>query len=57
MQRSRIALEAGVHSPWVSRVLSELGYEVIVAHAILKASTPISHYRLPCRIRIAQPNP
>jgi len=33
MPRSRIALETGVHSPWVSRVLSELGHEVIVAHA------------------------
>ncbi len=33
MPRSRIALEAGMHSPWVSRLLSELGHEVIVAHA------------------------
>ena len=33
MPRSRIALETGMHSPWVSRVLSELGHEVIVAHA------------------------
>jgi len=33
MPRSRIALETGMHSPWVSRVLSELGQEVIVAHA------------------------
>lgn len=33
MARSRIALETGVHSPWVSRLLSELGHEVIVAHA------------------------
>ena len=31
--RSRIALETGMHSPWVSRVLNELGHEVIVAHA------------------------
>ena len=31
--RSRIALETGMHSPWVSRQLSELGHEVIVAHA------------------------
>jgi len=30
---SRIALETGMHSPWVSRLLSELGHEVIVAHA------------------------
>jgi transposase len=33
MPRSRIALETGMHSPWVSRQLSELGHEVIVAHA------------------------
>jgi len=25
MPRSRIALETGMHSPWVSRLLSELG--------------------------------
>ncbi len=28
-----MALETGTHSPWVSRLLSELGHEVIVAHA------------------------
>jgi transposase len=33
MPYSRIALETGTHSPWVSRVLSELGHGVIVAHA------------------------
>src|ERR1700694_4222342 len=33
MPRSRIALETGMHSPWVSRLLSDLGHEVIVAHA------------------------
>src|SRR5881392_1672017 len=33
MPHSRIALETGMHSPWVSRLLSELGQEVIVAHA------------------------
>ena len=33
MPRCRIALETGMHSPWISRVLSELGHEVIVAHA------------------------
>jgi len=33
MPRSRIALETGMHSPWVSRLLSALGHEVIVAHA------------------------
>src|SRR6201987_6090289 len=30
---SRIALETGTHSPWVSRLLTQLGHEVIVAHA------------------------
>jgi len=33
MPRSRIVLEAGMHSPWVSRLLSGLGHEVIAAHA------------------------
>jgi len=33
MPRSRIALEIGTHSPWISRLLSELGQEVIVANA------------------------
>ena len=31
--RSLIALETGTHSPWISRLLTELGHEVIVAHA------------------------
>jgi len=29
----RIAIEAGTHSPWVSRVLQELGHEVLVANS------------------------
>src|SRR5436853_6082875 len=33
MPRSRIALEIGTHSPWTSRLLSELGDEVSVANA------------------------
>jgi transposase len=33
MPRSRVALETGMHSPWVSRLLTELGHETIVAHA------------------------
>jgi transposase len=33
MPRCRVALETGTHSPWVSRVLSKLEHEVIVAHA------------------------
>jgi transposase len=31
--RSLIAMETGTHSPWVSRLLTELGHEVLVAHA------------------------
>jgi transposase len=28
----RIAIEAGTHSPWASRVLEELGHEVLLAN-------------------------
>jgi len=31
--RMRIAIEAGTHSPWVSRLLEEYGHEVLVANA------------------------
>src|SRR6266853_5096619 len=31
--RILIALETGTHSPWISRLLTQLGHEVIVAHA------------------------
>ena len=30
--RSRIAPETGMHAPWISRLLNELGHEAIVAH-------------------------
>ena len=33
MQRCRIAIEVGTHSPWVSRLLKGFGHEVIVANA------------------------
>ncbi len=33
MPRARVVLEVGTHSPWVSRLLEELGHEVIVANA------------------------
>src|SRR5690242_8669204 len=33
MPRCRITLEIGTHSPWISRLLGELGHEVIVANA------------------------
>ena len=32
-QRCRLAMEVGTHSPWLSRYLTRLGYEVIVANA------------------------
>ena len=41
--RTRIAIEVGTHSPWVSRLLTSLGHEVIVANArqvrLISAST------------------
>jgi transposase len=33
IERARVALEVGTHSRWVSRLLEELGQEVIVANA------------------------
>jgi transposase len=33
LPRSRVALEVGTHSPWVSRRLTALGHEAIVANA------------------------
>ena len=33
MPASRVALEVGTHSPWVSRQVSELGHETIVANS------------------------
>jgi len=33
MRRCRLAIEVGTHSPWLSRVLTRLGFEVIVANA------------------------
>ncbi|MEX0842835.1 MAG: PKD domain-containing protein, partial [Gemmatimonadota bacterium] len=32
MERARIVLEVGTHSPWISRLLTELGHEVVVAN-------------------------
>jgi transposase len=32
-QPMRIAIEAGTHSPWASRVLEECGHQVLVANA------------------------
>ena len=33
MRRGRVAMEVGTHSPWLSRWLGSLGFEVIVANA------------------------
>jgi len=33
MPASRVALEVGTHSPWISRLLASLGHEVIVANS------------------------
>jgi transposase len=33
MRRCRVAMEVGTHSPWLSRWLSSMGFEVIVANA------------------------
>lgn len=32
-EAARVVIEAGTHSPWVSRLLADLGHEVIVANA------------------------
>src|SRR4051812_21196167 len=32
--RCRVVLEAGTHSPWVSRAIAQLGHEVIVANPV-----------------------
>lgn len=32
LERSRVALEVGAHSPWISRYLKECGHEVIVGN-------------------------
>jgi len=32
IDRARVVLEVGIHSPWMSRLLEELGHEVLVAN-------------------------
>src|SRR5271169_3226591 len=57
MPRSRIALEIGTHSPWISRLLSELGHEVIVANArkvrLIKGGRTRSWLRLRNGIKVS----
>ena len=33
LDRARVVIEAGTHSPWISRVLDKCGHEVVVANA------------------------
>ena len=35
LERCRVVMEAGTHSPWVSRTLEQLGHEVVVANPTL----------------------
>jgi transposase len=62
MRRCRIAIEVGTHSPWVSRLLTGLGFEVIVANArqvqLISASTR-KNDRMDARIlaRLARVDP
>jgi len=60
--RSLIALETGTHSPWVSRLLTELGHEVIVAHAqkvqlITKSNRKDDRHDARTRARLARIDP
>ena len=53
----RIAIEAGTHSPWVSRVLEECAHEVLVANArklrLIYARANAKRMRLTPRISLA----
>src|ERR1700694_2433002 len=60
--QSLIALETGTHSPWVSRLLTELGYKVIVAHAqkvqlITKSTRKDDRHDARARARLARIDP
>src|SRR3984893_1790609 len=60
--RSLIALETGTHSPWVSRLLTQLGHEVIVAHAqkvqwITKSSRKDDRHDAQTLARVARVDP
>src|SRR5260370_29861552 len=57
-----IAMETGTHSPWVSRLLTELGYKVIVAHAqkaqlITKSNRKDDRHDAPTLARPARVDP
>src|ERR1700746_3451769 len=60
--RSLIALETGTHSPWISRLLRELGHEVLVAHAqkvqlISKSNRKDDRHDARTRARMARSTP
>jgi len=60
--RSLMALETGTHSPWVSRLLTQLGHEVIVAHAqkvqwITKSSRKDDRHDAQTLARLARVDP
>jgi transposase len=60
--RSLIALETGTPCPWVSRLLTELGYKVIVAHAqkvqwISKSNRKDDRHDARTRARLARIDP
>src|SRR5208283_3960784 len=60
--RSLMALETGTHSPWVSRLLTELGHEVLVAHAqkvqlITKSSRKDDRHDAQTLARLARVDP
>src|SRR2546427_8070952 len=62
MPQSLIAMETGTHSPWVSRLLTELGHEVIVAHAqkvelIIKSSRKDDRHDARTLARLARIDP
>src|SRR5260370_15682284 len=40
---ARVAMEAGVHSIWISEQLQELGHDVIVAHVLELRAVSHSH--------------
>jgi transposase len=60
--RMRMALECGTHSPWISRLLEELGHEVIVANtrkveAITSSESKCDRYDAEQLARLAHYDP
>ena len=60
--RSLMAMETGTHSPWVSRLFTELGHKLIVAHAqrvelITKSNRKDDRHDARTRARLARIDP